>query len=312
MSCLAVVVLAVSSALPVTATGLPVVVRVLIAFVGFVVFGLLVQLSRRSVRHGSRHRNVPPDRGSLLAGKKRFVLYLRSFADDPEMAHQMDPAVGSTVMSKRTEEQQLARAVRPIGRLIAVGEPRETLPQAGAGRFDLPLDNWRGDVLALMSTARLTLLGTGSGAGLRWEVTQAVARIPPQRLVLVVPQGETGYQHFRAWAGDLFPKGLPPFPRGTPLPFAVTVRAAVYFAPDWTPSAVSLANRGVRLNNYSVLESAFVYQLRPVYRQLSVSWPGLPLPLPRWLSFTRRQLRSFAVGAAVVLLLGAFLYAQGS
>lgn len=309
--CLAVLVLAVSATLPVTATGLPIVARVLVAFAGFVVLDLLVRISRRSIRQGSRHRNAPPDRGSLLAGKRRFVLYLRSFADDHALARQMDPATGAAMFSKWTEEQQLARAVRPIGRLIAVGDPRERLPQAGAGRFYLPLDDWQDDVLALMSAARLTLLGTGTGDSLRWELTQAVARIPPERLVLVVPQSEAGYQQFRAWAGSLFPKGLPPFPRGTPLRFEVTVRAAVYFGPDWTPRMVSLASREMRYNNFNVLESAFVYQLRAVYRQLSVFWPGLRLPLPRWLSFTRRQLRSFSVGAAVVVLLVAFLSSLG-
>lgn len=310
MGCLAVVLLGVSAGV-IGAPGVPFVARLGIAFAGFTVVGLMTDISRRTKRHGSRHRNVPPDRGSLLAGRGRFVLYLRSFADDPALAN-LPPLSVNPAISKRTEEQQLARAVKPIGRLIAVGDPRETLPQAGASRFYLPLDNWQTDVLALMSTARLTLLGTGSGASLRWEVAQAVARIPPQRLVLIIPQSESGYEQFREGVGELFPKGLPPFLRGTPLPFEVPLRAAVYFRPDWTPCMVSLANKESRYNTYSRLESSFVYQLRAVYQQLSVPWPGLRLPLPRRLSFTRRQLLTFVVSASVVLLLGAFVYAQGS
>jgi hypothetical protein len=130
--------------------------------------------------------------------------------------------------------------------------------------------------------------------------------------VLIIPQSESDYEQFRAGVGELFPKGLPPSLRGTPLPFKVTLRAAVYFRPDWTPCMVNLTSKESRHNMYSRLESSFVYQLRPVYQQLSVPWPGLPMPLPRRLSFTRRQVLTFVLSAFVVLLLSAFVYSQGS
>src|SRR4051812_1467106 len=63
---------------------------------------------------------------SPLADDKADVLYLRSFSSDTA-------TFGRIAMSAwSTEEEQLAAALRPIGDLIAIGRPGESLPLPGA------------------------------------------------------------------------------------------------------------------------------------------------------------------------------------
>jgi hypothetical protein len=105
------------------------------------------------------------------------VLYLRSFTDDD--------AAGQRY-GKLTEEEQLAKALAWFGPLLAVGRPGERLPQVGAQRIYLADDVWQVRVAELMTTARLVVIRTGASQGFRWEVSQALSTIAPERLLLVV------------------------------------------------------------------------------------------------------------------------------
>ncbi|WP_406138097.1 hypothetical protein [Streptomyces sp. NBC_01089] len=139
------------------------------------------------------------------------MLYLRGFAEDPRLAR-LAPTVrtvlGGPGRSPLSEEEQLARAVRVIGPLIAVGRPGTRLHHAGARRATMPADDWQGPVLRLMREATLILMSTGGGgAGLRWELEQALTRIPVQRLILLVPHGAESYAQL---SDDLLREGLIP------------------------------------------------------------------------------------------------------
>ncbi|HEX8866185.1 MAG TPA: hypothetical protein VF821_11065, partial [Lentzea sp.] len=102
-------------------------------------------------------------------------------------------------LSSRTEEEQIALALRPAGRLVAVGRPGEPLPEVGALRLYLRDDEWQAAVLDLMGRARLVVLAVGRGDGLLWELSRAVEVVAPHRLVLLVGRPRPYVVHFDDW-----------------------------------------------------------------------------------------------------------------
>ncbi|MFE2373298.1 hypothetical protein [Streptomyces sp. NPDC059398] len=148
-----------------------------------------------AVRRAGRRRLARPADAEPPDGP--YVLYLRGFTEDAGRAR-LAPAVrtvlGGPGRSPLSEEEQLARSVRFIGPLIAVARPGARLHHAGARRATMPADDWHGPVLRLMREAALVLLSTGGGgAGLRWELCQALTRMPRRRLLLLIPHGAEVY-----------------------------------------------------------------------------------------------------------------------
>ncbi|MCO8275838.1 hypothetical protein M1L60_35185 [Actinoplanes sp. TRM 88003] len=141
-------------------------------------------------RHGRRHLARVLDSPGAV-GDEPFVLYLRSFVDDARLDVPQErpsmPALTKFLIAGRSEEEQIARAVRRIGRLVAVGEPGERLPYAGADRVHLPLDDWQEPVSDLIGRARLVVLSAGTSKGTLWELQECMRLLPPKRLVVLVP-----------------------------------------------------------------------------------------------------------------------------
>jgi hypothetical protein len=248
------------------------------------------------------------------AGDGDFVLYLRPFGADESLARTSPTrsrGLGSTFQSRRTQEEELAAAVRPLGRLVAVGRPGEPLPYLGAERGYLPADRWQEAVLQLLAGARLVLLVAGAGAGLTWELSQAVKLVPPRQLVLLIPMDSDGYVGFLKSSQGIFPRGMPEYAPGKPYYKSVKLRAAVYFEPDWSPRFVRLDVKGARANDFCQTESAFVYQLKTVYDALGAEWPGVRHWQPGRLSLTKRQLRMVAAAIPVIILLFILVVAIG-
>jgi hypothetical protein len=216
------------------------------------------------------------------------VLYLRAFTDDAKLTEVEIAYRGTgnviTVPVPRTEEEQMRDAVRPFGPLIAVGRPGESLPELGAQRGYLRHDSWQSTVLAMMRAARLVLLSAGLSEGLYWELTQAIANVPPERLVLIIPMNHQEYAQFWQQLSHCFPRGLPPYPEGTTIKYPEKIRGAIYFNPDWNPVFVRFDLESARGNQFRTIESHFVYGLQPVYQRLGALWPGvqlLPTKVPK-------------------------------
>ncbi|MEU8971170.1 transferase [Streptomyces monashensis] len=174
----------------------------------------------------TRPRSARGAAQALLADGRQPVLYLRSFADD-DTAAQVDDSMAYAGI--HTREEQLAGALGTVGPVITVGRPGEPLPQLGAARFYLPLDNWQPAVLRLMELSQLIVLRLGLGEGLWWEVQQARATQPARKLVLLAPSGlpevvERLDEHLPA------PSQLDKMAGSDPWTAAV-----ITFAPDWTP-----------------------------------------------------------------------------
>ncbi|MFF7187406.1 hypothetical protein ACFZAR_19645 [Streptomyces sp. NPDC008222] len=261
-----------------------------VVVVEFVVMTVFLGSGWWAIRQGHRHRApVLPSLGEPARDTGPIVLFLRSFTDDEGFARvPRGPTRGPWAATSRTEEQQLARAVAPFGPLVALGRPEDTLPQAGAGRHYSSDLQWQEQVLAGLERSVLVLLACGPGLSLRWEVEQVLARVRPERLVLITARDAQQYESFRAANEDLFPKGLPAWPAGHGRLSSLYTLGAVWFDADWTPHAVALGDEDPEIDVHKLIararlvESAFPLAIRPVYLRAGVEVPGLPDgPVPR-------------------------------
>lgn len=132
-------------------------------------------------------RTAPDD----LAPSGDRVLYLRSFAADSSVTRQTFSALltANLVTGLTTEEEMLAAAVRPVGRLTAIGKPGERLPTPRAARVYVPDAEWQANVSEQMAAARLVVLRLGDTDGLQWEIARAREMMDPRRLLLLMPGG---------------------------------------------------------------------------------------------------------------------------
>lgn len=269
-------------------------------FVFLLIAGLVLLVPGSwAVRRGRRHlQRVLPDLRTDLPGE-RIVLFLRAFSDDAEFARSaasrylrwllwIPPATPGDL---RTEEEQIARGVAPFGRMVALGRPADRLPRSGAERSYASDEQWRYEVLAGFDRANLVLLSAGPGENLRWEVEQAVCRDEPTRLVLVITRNPQNYADFRAAVGNLLPNGLPDDPRERGSRTR-SVRAVVWFEPDWTPHWEPLTGRFPLFRSAARTQHALPRALRRVYERA-----GVPVPSKDSSSFSRPR----AVATAVAL-----------
>lgn len=251
------------------------------AGVAQLVVGLVVMLfGLWAVLRGRRHRSVVlPDLGAVPEGEGA-VLFLRAFSDERGFARTAasrplrwllwPPPI--TPSELRTEEEQVARAVAPFGRMMALGPTSDRLPRTGANRSYASDEEWQSKVRRALDEANLVLLTAGSGDQLEWEVEQAVRHGDPTRLVLVVPRTRGQYGDFRQRLGGLFPRGLPEAPEARTSRVRY-VRAVVWFDPDWTPHLELLTGRFPMFRRAARTQYALPRALRPVYERAGLSAP---------------------------------------
>ena len=181
------------------------------------------------------------------AGSRRPVLYLRSFQLDSRIGRPslIERFLGSIPLA--TDEQNVARALRKAGPMIAIGRPGESLPALGAARFYVSHAQWQEKVVEVVEVAQYVLWATGATEGLRWEISHLIASLDPEKLIVWAhphllriggPEREAEWRKFLEMMGPLFPKPLP----------AILGRARFfYFTKDWAPRAVAppLSLRGI-------------------------------------------------------------------
>jgi len=205
-------------------------------FVGFLLWIGGSWLSGVLIQRGKRLRA----RGAvkvLVEDPRPPVLYLRSFRADQKTAEKVGRTLsvkGVDLTIATTEEEQIATVVGRVGPLVAIGRPDETLPLLGAARMYVADDEWQARVLDIMHRAGIVLMRAGATEGFWWEVEQAVRDVPPERLLWLVPFSNANYRTFAARANTVLPKPLPLEPgklnRGVG-----SLKAWIWFSPDWTP-----------------------------------------------------------------------------
>jgi len=176
---------------------------VVAGFVFWMLEHFLILWGRRVDIYGRQHLSQIIETPQQLQPES-FVLYLRSFEDDParQSVEWRGPGdefsrVQNILLSGLTQEEQLVAALKPVGPVVALGRPGEALPVVGALRIYLNDDSWRDSVLELMKKARLVVIALGSGSGLMWELLQAVQVLSPDRLILIALMRREAYTQFQ-------------------------------------------------------------------------------------------------------------------
>jgi hypothetical protein len=130
-----------------------------------------------------RHFQIDAD--ALLAIDKRApVLFLRSFNDDDQGKF---PSAAKAVLDVSLE-LRLANHFRHFGPFIAIGSPKDKLPQLGAARVRLGDDVWQERVLDWMRRAQLIVMYGGSTQWVNWELRKIVESGRASNFILMLPE----------------------------------------------------------------------------------------------------------------------------
>lgn len=250
----------------------------------------LSNVGRRIARHGRRYL-TPVIHSVADMSDDPFVLYLRPFAADADgasMAQQPEvpwPPVGF-ITSGLTLEEQLGRLLREFGVLIAVGQPGEQLPYAGAHRTYLPLNDWQDTVRELMLRARLVVLVAGPGPGTIWEYAEAIRLLPPCHLLLAVYHGPEIYEAFRQLSETAFeqqqgelslqmgtsglPPALPDYPKPTESGTRdYALKGVVHFDSEWGSHFIRFdPAKGCVMRSRAATSRAVRQALRPALKAI--------------------------------------------
>ncbi|MGZ5185640.1 MAG: NINE protein [Caldimonas sp.] len=186
------------------------------AVVGYALFFAAWRLWRCSRRYDA----VGADEAMALDPRPP-VLYLRSFRDDDDAL--IDDG-GSAVfrhlmqaLAPPSPEQEMADILARLGPVVAIGKPGEPLPQLGAARLYVSHELWQDKVRELMRAASLVVVRVGASPGVLWEIEQALATLPRQRLVLAILGGSAVAPELVARLGPVLG---PSFEAALPQPLA--------------------------------------------------------------------------------------------
>lgn len=168
---------------------------------------------------------------------KAPIVYLRSFA--AEKFHVSDlskaPFTGKTVPSTMAYTKNVGDVVTSMLRVI--GPPIQLAAPEASFRFRgwapsrpqeerVGNDAWQQKVLDWFSQASLVVVQLDASPGLMWELAELVRRVPPTKVLLVLPAIQSEYAELRASTAGRFPRPLPP---------ALPNSRLMAFRPDWEP-----------------------------------------------------------------------------
>ncbi|MGW5862082.1 hypothetical protein ACWFRJ_07910 [Streptomyces sp. NPDC055239] len=262
---------------------------------GALLFGGSSVLLKRGRQH--RHRIIPSF--EELTGE-RYLLYLRPFALDPVMALPPAEAPGGLFRSPfelpgLTQEEFIVRQFQGLGRIVAIGQPGERLPEIGAQRGYLPVDDWQETVSRLLQGAHATIMTAAPGPGTVWEFTEALRTVAPTRLLLLV-HGETDYDAFREAAAREYatrasiesadaewpplpqlPGILPPVLNGKGLPWDFPLKGILSFDCHWRPQFTRFPPTVPRVRHVWTIRRLVRRELKPVLDPVSRLPPLSPL-----------------------------------
>ena len=185
-----------------------------------VALGLLGRTGVLLVRRGWKY-HAQPAHTVLEQDTRPPVVYIRSFADDDAilLGSRLQRLFLSifTYMAAVSPEQELARILRRVGPVVAIGRPGEPLPELGAARLYASDDQWRDVMRDLMRRARLVVVRAGATPNLQWEIDEAIRLLPLRRLVMVSFAGGKAGKSFeegiaRRFGGAPRPQPIPAGP----------------------------------------------------------------------------------------------------
>jgi hypothetical protein len=120
------------------------------------------------------------------------ILYLRAFAEETrDRLDDLDLAPsgsrpGHDFFRQPMFEETLAKSLSKLAPVVSIGMPGDSLPPAGIHRLYVSEDQWSRAVTCLMALCAFVIIRLGSSDGVRWELEEAVARLPRKKLVIFV------------------------------------------------------------------------------------------------------------------------------
>ena len=226
---------------------------------------------RLSNKYRARHRLIIQQADEVIRNDPRPpVLYLRPFSDDKMIAR---------AITFKSIEQEMRLVLFDIGPFIGFAEPNREPPDPGAARMYASPEHWREKACEEMSNAQLVILRVGDSPSFWWEAREAIARVPPERLVFLMPPEkiETEYENFLEKANEWLPCQLPKY-KTRWSPFG-PCGGILYFEPDWTPHFREFRTIWLRQTFWNLFSASLKIALRPVYEQLGVKWTKPPVQL---------------------------------
>lgn len=125
------------------------------------------------------------DADSLLAVDRRPpILFLRSFDDDEKHTY----SSAQKALLDFSLEIRLSNHFSRFGPFVAIGSPKETVPQPGAARVLLSDDEWQPRVLSWMRDAGLIIMYSGKTHWVNWELQKVLENECATRLILMIPE----------------------------------------------------------------------------------------------------------------------------
>ena len=188
--------------------------------------------------HAKRYNTQGAD--TLLGSSTRpYVLLLRSFEIDAD---------GFFAHAYRTLDQEITSSLKSIGPVIAAGKPGESRPPLGAARAYLTGLDWKEAVVELIQKAGVVVIIPGLSKGVVWETLVSINSIPPERILIALPQPNDSsrqlYEDYRYLAREIFPKRLPDWDPECRF---------IHFGSTWEPHLVRLEERRAFFRSKKVL-----------------------------------------------------------
>jgi hypothetical protein len=130
-------------------------------------------------------RYFQTDADSLLAVDQRPpILFLRSFEDDEKQRY----GGSDKAFLDFSLETRLCNHFSRFGPFVAIGSPKETVPQLGAARVLLSDNEWQPRILTWMQQAQLVIMYSGKTHWVNWELRKLLENGCATRLILMVPE----------------------------------------------------------------------------------------------------------------------------
>lgn len=269
-------------------TGVPVWCSAAVAAAGGVMFFL------GPMAYGSA--SAAPAKGSPGEPERMLFLYLRPFELDARNVLQLCVGASAGVLAclslldgvwialaalptvlNISKEQGFRDALGSMGDFIACGRPGEKLQPVGAGRLYLE-DDWKEEITGFMARARLVIVRPGSSPSIRWEVSQVLKTVPPERILFYLrfrgrrKHREREYQELRRCVRAHL---------GAELPARLGSARYLVFDASGRPRFVREANRPSELVRQAFSRSGNVVadRFRPVLQALGLEPPHRPRTL---------------------------------
>jgi hypothetical protein len=269
---------------------------IIVAFIGIVIM------------HRGRKLLATPGDTRLATDPRKPVVYLRSFAADSLGAG----AVSSWPLLKFgyfTDEEQLAVVMNEIGPFVAIGDPREALPDLGADRIYVGDGDWQQRVQELLRDASLVILRAATTENFWWEFQTVRADVAPERVLLLVSAAGGSYETFRTRAAGVLSSPLPELaPQRRRLGH---IRAILAFDRSWHAYELPIV-RSFRMTEFTApFVGPLKLTLKPIYERLGVPWVPPPVARKRLIvMWTCGSIAALAFALALAIALPDYLNPQ--